>query len=132
MGTRSSPRKREAIRRQTLQRKVELDAERRRRDELEVEFATDFQVALADRAAAQEAERGAEVAMGGAVDRLIGQLRLSYDRVAELCQVEVKELQRLRHLAAEAARPVVGRPATPAPLVSPGVEGAPAGEGRGA
>ncbi|WP_157360512.1 hypothetical protein [Amycolatopsis thermoflava] len=132
MGTRSSPRKREAIRRQTLQRKVELDAERRRRDELEVEFATDFQVALVDRAAARDAERAAEVAMGGAVDRLIGQLRLSYDRVAELCQAEVKELQRLRQLAAETARPVVGRPATPASPVSPRVEGAPAGEGRGA
>ncbi|WP_431904534.1 hypothetical protein [Amycolatopsis thermoflava] len=132
MGTRSSPRKREAIRRQTLQRKVELDAERRRRDELEVEFATDFQVALVDRAAARDAERAAEVAMGGAVDRLIGQLRLSYDRVAELCQAEVKELQRLRQLAAETARPVVGRPATPASPASPRVEGAPAGEGRGA
>lgn len=115
-----------------MQRKVELDAERRRKDELEVEYATDFQVALADRAAAREAERVAEVAMGRAVDRLIGQLRLPYDRVAELCRSEVKELQRLRQLAGEADRPAPASGTVPAPLSRwERVEGVPAGDAGG-
>ncbi|MGW5049728.1 hypothetical protein [Actinokineospora sp. NPDC004072] len=102
--TSTKVRAREAARRTLLQRKEELDAEKRRRDERETDLATDFLLGSQDRDTARAAERDAEVAMGRAVDALVTDLRLQYARLADLLGQPESELKRLRQLAIEATR----------------------------
>jgi hypothetical protein len=94
-------RRRQAMRRDALERQRKLNAERRRRDEAEVDLAADFAVWHEECAAARDAVRAAESAMGRVVDRMIGELRVRYPRAAQLLEVTEDELRRLRQLAAD-------------------------------
>ncbi|UVS80596.1 hypothetical protein [Actinokineospora sp. UTMC 2448] len=100
--TSTKVRAREDARKALLQRKEELDAEKRRRDERETELATDFLLGSQDRDTARAAEHAAEVEMGRAVDALVSDLRLQYARLADLLGQPESELKRLRQLALEA------------------------------
>ena len=99
--TSAQVRRRQAVRRDALQRQQKLNEERRRRDEVEVELAADFALLNQEATAAQEAVIAAELAMGRVVDRMISELRVRYPRAAQLLEVSEDELRRLRHLAAE-------------------------------
>jgi hypothetical protein len=88
-----------------LERQQELNAERRRRDERELELAAEFAVLSEDCDAARAALTAAEVAMGRVVDGLIGELRVRYPRAAQLLQVPEEELRRLRLLSSEQVSP---------------------------
>jgi hypothetical protein len=125
---------RERRRKQVQDRKARVDADRLRRDELETEFAIDFDVGCDARDAALRAVAAAELAMGKVVDQLMGgELRVSYARLAKVLDQPVDELRRLRQLAstaAEAAAPEHDRGADrddgPAPDVSGATENDPA------
>lgn len=97
-------RRRQALRREALARQQRLNEERRRRDAQEVDVAADFAVALEEYSAARDAVAAAELAMGRLVDVLIGELRVRYQRAAQLLDVPEDELRRLRQLSCEPAQ----------------------------
>lgn len=112
--TSAQVRRRQAARRDALERQRKLNEERRRRDEAEVDLAAEFAVWNQECAVARDAVVTAEVAMGRVVDRMIGELRIRYPRAAQLLEMPEDELRRLRQLAAEPAsliKPVRGNPA---------------------
>jgi hypothetical protein len=84
-----------------VKRQRVLNEERRRRDEAEVELAADFAVWNEECAAARDAVRVAELAMGRLIDRMIGELRIRYPRAAQLLEMPEDELRRLRQLTAD-------------------------------
>jgi hypothetical protein len=102
--TSAQVRQRQAARRNALERQQQLNEERRRRDELEIELAADFALSYEESRAAQEAVAAAELAMGRLIDRMVGELRVRYQRAAQLLEVPEDELRRLRQLATDAAQ----------------------------
>jgi len=94
---------REAARRIIQERKHALDAEKRRRDQAETDLAVDFHVQSEAREAARRAENAAEVDMGNVIDKLLGELQITYSRAAKLLGQPVDELRRLRQLAGRTA-----------------------------
>lgn len=102
--TSAQVRRRQAARRNALERQQQLNEERRRRDELEIELAADFALSYEEYRAAQEAVAAAELVMGRVIDRMVGELRVRYQRAAQLLEVPEDELRRLRQLATDAAQ----------------------------
>ena len=92
-------RAREVARRTVQERKHALDAELRRRDQAETDLATDFEVGCEAREAARRAEIAAEVDLGTIIDKLVGELQITYTRLSKLLDQPVEELRRLRQLA---------------------------------
>lgn len=84
-----------------MARQQKLNEERRRRDEQEIELAADYDLRRDDWETARAAVHAAELAMGGVVDALIGDLRIRYPRAAQLLDTPEDELKRLRQLATE-------------------------------
>lgn len=99
--TSAQVKRRETARKTALARQDSLDEQRRRRDQQELDMAVAFMEAQDDRTHAEQAIHAAEIRMGQAVDTLIGELRISYARAAQLLARPVAELRRLRHLATE-------------------------------
>lgn len=111
-------RNRAAARRNALARQQKLNEERARRDAQEVDLAADFAVLSAECETARAAVRAAEISLGGIVDILIGELRIRYDRAAQLLDTDEDELKRLRQLATDSTgdpKPAPTRPPTRSP-----------------
>jgi hypothetical protein len=132
--TSTQVRRRSAARRTVLARQEKLNAERRRRDDQELDLAADYAVLSEECDAARAAVHAAELALGRLVDTLIGELRIRYDRAAQLLDTPEDELKRLRQAAtdnparteAPSVRPArqtrtrPARSASPAPDDTPG------------
>ena len=103
--TSAQVKRREAARKTALARQDSLEENKRRRDQQELDLAIEFMEADDDRTNALRALRATEIRMGRAVDTLVGKLRISYTRAAQLLATPVAELKRLRHLAAQADPP---------------------------
>lgn len=74
--------------------KAKVDARRAERDERISQVQTEFFVALAEREAAEEAIKEAEVAMATAVQSLTsGDLKVSVDDAADLCELSAAEVR---------------------------------------
>lgn len=86
-----------AARSRARERRLALDAERRRRDERVDVAVADFDLAAADREAALSAVAACEVAMGAALAQVLAEGE-SVDRAAALCEVNASEVRRLTRL----------------------------------
>lgn len=95
--TSATVRRRQQARKEALRRKEKVDAAARRRDERETDLVTDFLVGGQERHAA-------ELFMGKATDALISELKVPFERAAELLGADVAELKRLRRLAVDSRR----------------------------
>ena len=80
------------------QRQAKANEEQRRRAEMELDRATDFEMARGRRAKAAHDMAAAETEMGRAITALFA-LGNSPDRVAELTGAQKQEVKRLRKLA---------------------------------
>ncbi len=116
--TSAQVKRREAARKTALARQDSLEENKRRRDQQELDLAIKFMEADDDRTNALRALRATEIRMGRTVDSLVGKLRISYTRAAQLLATPVAELKRLRHLAAEDDAPG-DQPETAADTTSP-------------
>jgi hypothetical protein len=99
--TSAQVRRRQAARKQALERQQKLNEERRRRDEQELELAAEFAVLMEECEAARSAVQAAEASMGRVVDSMIGELRIRYQRAARLLLSSEDELKRLRLVATD-------------------------------
>lgn len=79
------------------ERRLALDADRRRRDERVDVAVADFDLAAADREAALAAVTACEVAMGSALSAVLAEGE-STERAAALCEVNPSEVRRLTRL----------------------------------
>jgi hypothetical protein len=100
--TSTETQRREAKRKELLERQAAADEKENQRKALEVEIGADFEVAQDDHAAALAAAAAAEVAMGEAIVKLFA-LHISPARIAALTGQPETEVKRLRKLAADSA-----------------------------
>jgi len=102
--TSAQVRRRQAARKQALARQQRLNEERRRRDEQELELAAEFAVLMEECEAARAAVQAAEASMGRVVESMIGELRIRYQRAAQLLATPEDELKRLRLISVDGGR----------------------------
>ena len=91
-----------AARNRARERRLALDADRRRREERVDVAVADFDLASANREAALATVIACEVAMGAALSRVLTEGE-SMERAAALCEINASEVRRLARLAPEEA-----------------------------